>query len=203
MTQTGMENDLGDPGTREPLPLSKTAYEPRTCDKPNLITKSNDRCSATVKEVIHSRGTKVPRSEPPVTGSPGPRVPCNLETRPVLPKPNYDPEQWAAVIWRTVASGEHSNSKHAPAAGCTRRCLTFALRNHTAADVDAALAWALSRRWLVAEGGRFWPGESRPAPRPPQARPQPLLPIIRDLLAQVDALCDLAGVERPEWRAGA
>lgn len=74
--------------------------------------------------------------------------------------------RWARLLWRTVDAGAgkgHANSKHRPGEGCTRRCLTFALRNHRDADVDAATARGADLDWIREVDGRWRPGGSQPA----------------------------------------
>ena len=72
----------------------------------------------------------------------------------------------AKLVWRTVSRGAgegHPNQKHPSGKGCTRRCLTFALRHHKGADADATIATATTLGWIDQRGGRFHPGDSCPA----------------------------------------
>ena len=73
----------------------------------------------------------------------------------------------AKLVWRTVDRGcngdkPHANQSHKREEGCTRRCLTFSLRNHKGADPDAAIATAVDLCWIDQRGGRYYPGDSRP-----------------------------------------
>ncbi|HEX2857070.1 MAG TPA: hypothetical protein VHO26_06275 [Propionibacteriaceae bacterium] len=70
--------------------------------------------------------------------------------------------RYAALIWRTVATKGHSNAKHEPDAGCTTRCLSFALRNHKGADREAAVALAAQLEWIEEREGHWFPGCSQP-----------------------------------------
>lgn len=69
----------------------------------------------------------------------------------------------ARLLWRTVSRGDHPNAKHAPDAGCTRRCLTFAMRSHKDADLDTVIATAVAMGWIEERDERWWPGDSQPA----------------------------------------
>lgn len=72
----------------------------------------------------------------------------------------------ARLIWRTVSRGAgegHSNQKHPNGQGCTRRCITFALRSHKGADVDSTIAAAVDLGWIDQRGDRFHLGDSQPA----------------------------------------
>ncbi len=72
----------------------------------------------------------------------------------------------ARSFWEAVASdGGHSNSGHKSGAGCSRRCLTRAVRKR--ADPDKVADLAVDLGWVEvreADGvPRYFPGESRPA----------------------------------------
>lgn len=69
----------------------------------------------------------------------------------------------ARSLWRTVTTGSHSNAKHGPGEGCTRRCLTFTLRHHREIDPDSVIATAVDMEWIEERRGRWWPGVSQPA----------------------------------------
>lgn len=77
----------------------------------------------------------------------------------------------AKTLRRLVASHAESaervnNRKHAQDAGCTPRCLSFALRNHRRRGDEFATAsreLAEDRDWLQVRDGRWFPGSSRPA----------------------------------------
>lgn len=72
----------------------------------------------------------------------------------------------AERLWRTVAAEEgHPNAKHAPGEGCTRRCLTFALRHHRGVDAGLVIEAAEDLDWIERRADeRWWPGASHPAP---------------------------------------
>ena len=73
-------------------------------------------------------------------------------------------EKFARLLFKTVSNGEHPNAKHQPDAGCTRRCLTYALRHHREADLDKVIETAQQLCWIEEdEGGRWRPGDSQPA----------------------------------------
>lgn len=80
--------------------------------------------------------------------------------------------KWAALLWRQVdghsATAEPTNNrKHPQSEGCTRRCLSHALRNHMklGLDVDRIAAHAEAQGWIEQRDGRWLPGESAPAMR--------------------------------------
>lgn len=74
-----------------------------------------------------------------------------------------DNEKRARLLHSTVDRGDHANAKHGPEEGCTRRCLTFALRAHKDCDRDAVIATALDLDWIEERDGRYFRGGSRPA----------------------------------------
>lgn len=80
-----------------------------------------------------------------------------------------DVAKYARLLWQGVqnhhtAEARLPNMKHDPGAGCTRRCLTRALRHHPAADVDKVAAQAEALGWLDrTDADRWTPGDSQPA----------------------------------------
>jgi hypothetical protein len=78
-----------------------------------------------------------------------------------------DEDAHSRALWRVaakVARRVHGHAGTHDDGWCTRRCLSQALagrdREHT--TVDEATEGAVSQGWLVAEGDRFRPGESKP-----------------------------------------
>jgi hypothetical protein len=71
--------------------------------------------------------------------------------------------RFAEKVAKMVHAGEHPNAKHEPDAGCTERCLSFAVRSTTVTK-DEAVAVAVGLGWIEhGEDGRWWPGPSKPA----------------------------------------
>ncbi len=71
-------------------------------------------------------------------------------------------EKAAVLLWKTVVNPHHPNSAHSEL-GCTRRCLTFALRKKKGMDPDVVIAEATEMEWIVRRDGRWYPGASQPA----------------------------------------
>jgi len=70
--------------------------------------------------------------------------------------------RYAKLLWKTVTAEKHGNQRHGSGAGCTERCLTYALHNHRGVDKDAAIRTAIEQGWIEKEDGRYWPGLSQP-----------------------------------------
>lgn len=74
-------------------------------------------------------------------------------------------EKAAKALWRVVdrhAAGEGTGSKHEPGEGCTRRCLTYALRHFKGLSPDEAVERASSLEWIADVAGRWHRGGSVP-----------------------------------------
>lgn len=73
----------------------------------------------------------------------------------------------ARRVWRAVhahAEGlSAATSKHAPADGCTRRCVTLATPRRTPEQRRAAIEYAADMGWIVTESDRLLSGPSQPA----------------------------------------
>lgn len=84
--------------------------------------------------------------------------------------------RYAVLVWKAVVAHtepEAINRKHPADAGCTRRCVTFALRNHKdkGIDPDAVIEDAVSRGWIERDGERLRPGDDHPNEDRPGTEP--------------------------------